>query len=799
MTLNPSLSWLPLDNVFYRDRTCYDNLNLPLDNAHVSIGPYVSAIALYNTATATTTSNSIDIFLPSGLPLFSIPWNVSLHPISNIGWSPSGHLIVVLKSGKFRVYYNYNGDFNEFDLGLPIKSTIFNNSGFAIQSLNNRFLYIPNYNTANVITFNLLETSNSIDPFHISSWCISSIPDLSITSINSIKLFIATSNGICIINKHTTTPNFLLSSTLNSIDLIDISPNQNFIALSSSSLSSLFIYDIDFQNLLLDYKLTQPPSQLSWCSNDVVILSYASSLLIIGPSKSTLKINTYSKPYLYNQIDGLYYLTSTNLNFFSKVSENTESTFKIGSTSSSALLLDSINYSNKFSLNSINLIKLIDQNLVYAIDTCIRCATEEFDVYWQKILLKSANFGITKIIDLYSTTEFIQSCNYLRILNLIRGKEIGLFLTFNQLLNLGIENLIDLLLLKNLHYLSLKITKSLNLTNLNSKILVNWANLKIKKNKNLNDDELFDIIMSKLGNDTKRINWLQISKTAYLEGRLSLSKNLSVYELNNFKKISFLLDLNMDLNYPISKANDDSLLDGILLIMFTVWNDTNQNVSDFLKLINNNPAFTGILKSFFYTIHKGLLNSTVYLDDDLFGQLIIAIKTKDHKRVKLLVNSGNNRQFRYLKSVNPTHEEGDNDNDDDDGLLHTSPIIKLQDLIKSDLKQAIKSYPKLKIPKFQFVSTVLSTLAPIKSKHLELYEFSNTSLGKIISPDVYFYKFLKLREKRQAAMYVKLCTKNNYKWRVKMFCLCGMVEDAKSEATKMNDSILVDELKRVYQ
>jgi hypothetical protein len=817
-SFNPSLNWELLDTVFYRSRICYDSLNWPFDeipdfnlnNYNVSISPYVSTIALYPKQLSLLSSfdDKILILSASGNKLFTINWNFTLNPISDIGWSINGNLLIIFSSGKFRNYYNYQGDFQEFDLfkifslndNITITNTIFNNFGFSIKTSNNIFIYIQNQENPSLnssIILNQLETSTSIEPYDISSWSVSIPPDTSVKSLNEIKFYIFTSNGLLILKKGISNNHldFIQKSLLNSISLISISPNQNFIALISLNPLKLYIFDEDFNNLLIERDLNSIPLDLKWCSNDAIVLSYNDNLLILGPSQDKINFLINDKPYLHTQSDGLYYLTNNELSFFSRVSNITEDTFKIGSTSPSAILLDSIEYLDKHSPKANDLLKIINNQLVLAVDNCIRAANEEFDIYWQKNLLRAANFGKINI-DLYDPTEFVQTCNFLRILNIIRSPEIGIFLTYNQLINLTIEKLIDLLLLRSMHYLCLKICNLLNLPNY--KILTHWALNKIKNSTNLNDGELLSIILNKLKG--KKINWIEIANVAYDEGRLTLSKNLLSFEPNTNKKIQFLININLnsksnEIEYALTKADEDMDSDSIMLLLLELYNSLSN--TEFFKIINNKRNVIGIFKSSINQIDDNLLKNYMYQDDDILGQIILNLENSE--KIQSLINRSKYTKFmkssilndiklkKYqteLKDSIPNIEIGE------------SAIDTLEKIILIDLKQASTYSHKFNVSKKQFASCVLKTLAPINGKHAELYEFATSQAGgKLLKFETFYHTLIKLGEKRQAGMYLPLCKSMGIKQKIKAYIQCGMWKEAVIEAGSRNEIEILKQMK----
>lgn len=66
----------------------------------------------------------------------------------------------------------------------------------------------------------------------------------------------------------------------------------------------------------------------------------------------------------------------------------TESIFRIGSTSPASVLVDAIDQLEQSSPKADDNIQLIRPQLAEAVDACVKAAGQEFNVHWQKQLLK---------------------------------------------------------------------------------------------------------------------------------------------------------------------------------------------------------------------------------------------------------------------------------------------------------------------------------------------------------------------------------------------------------------------------
>ena len=66
----------------------------------------------------------------------------------------------------------------------------------------------------------------------------------------------------------------------------------------------------------------------------------------------------------------------------------TESIFRIGSTSPASILVDAIDQLEQKSPKADDNIQLIRPQLAEAVDSCVKAAGLEFNIHWQKQLLK---------------------------------------------------------------------------------------------------------------------------------------------------------------------------------------------------------------------------------------------------------------------------------------------------------------------------------------------------------------------------------------------------------------------------
>ena len=180
--------------------------------------------------------------------------------------------------------------------------------------------------------------------------------------------------------------------------------------------------------------------------------------------------------------------------------------YQVGSTAPSSILADCI---DKFSANAskadsnISLLRA-DNTLLKAMEDCLQVALDEFSPDWQRRALKAVSFGKVYYDDYFDSDKFVSVVDIIKVLNLIRSPELGLFLTYQQIEKIGgWEEVIKMLLRRNHHDLSLDIIDKLNLGNAKPLVYIHWCCYKIRKELDMSDIDLFKLVSEKLISSTK--------------------------------------------------------------------------------------------------------------------------------------------------------------------------------------------------------------------------------------------------------------------------------------------------------
>ncbi|KAK0553670.1 Vacuolar protein sorting-associated protein 16 [Tilletia horrida] len=225
-----------------------------------------------------------------------------------------------------------------------------------------------------------------------------------------------------------------------------------------------------------------------------------------------------------------------------------------------------------------------EENLSEAVDTCLRAAVHEWEVGWQRKLVKAAAFG-KAFLDMYDPSFFVTTAKTLRVLNAARAYEIGLPISSEEyqapaplpsLPHLtGPSALIARLAARNQHLLSSRIAQLLSLRP--DAILKHWARAKISRPLPLGgvvqsangngsgvassstaavsgavdqaDEVVTEAIVRKfegMWGEGVSISYAEIARVAWGMGRTKLATKLLEYEPRAVDQVPLLLNMHED-------------------------------------------------------------------------------------------------------------------------------------------------------------------------------------------------------------------------------------------------------------
>lgn len=658
MTSNPSLAWQQIHDVYYSLRSCYDTLNWSIGNIYTD---YRVKVSNHTTLVALSSKDQhpslIEIYSISGNKLWTIIFNSTVvEHIVDFDWF-NEQLCVVLSNHSYRLYRDLKGNFYEY---------CFTDNLVSLDNVGDEFPLL----TANDIAITDFETNQPEDIVHVTGVYIWGhilflrltnrfvITDLNTHKNYQIPLNVALTSKIKCINMIKINQNVvslvlcfgntailihidLLTTSFELIDhkltdgpftKISVSPNGQLIALLNPEVSTIFVINTSFTQVLLEYDTSNDsslPYQLEWCGNDAVVLSLRDEVKLLGPNQASisffydvneedldfdaiLKGNdelAFTIVHLKSEPDGVKILSVNKLEYLSRVPQYCINLYQIGTSSSSSILLDAINKLNSHSSKSyanINLLKL-ENHLLEAIEESLDVALYEFNPYWQKKILLAVSLG-KAYCDGYNAEKYLEVLNTCKVLNQLRAADISIFLTALEVKVIGWSAIIEMLLLRDQYLLSVKILQLLNLDYLKDRVYVHWCCYKLRKEVDMADLDLFKIIANKLilaRNNSNQVNYLnvsEISEIAFEEGRIELCKLIINLEPSMTNKIQQYLKYD-ELELALIKSFQYGEYDLAKLILLFLYDTL--SMTQFFKILHQNElkvsesslAFKGLFVS----------------------------------------------------------------------------------------------------------------------------------------------------------------------------------------------------------
>lgn len=702
MNSNPSLNWQRIQDVYYSLRSCYETLDWSIGNLHAdySIKWSSNSTLLALSSKHAAFPSVIDIHGVGGTKIWSVFFNSTpMHHIVDYQFH-NECLVVVLNNQLLRYYRDLKGNFIEYcytkdlvtldDFGdtnvlrnhsLTSSSNVSTNGVPSTPTPKNHGVITNLENHQQEEVFQVLNTFvwgrylflRLPDRFIITDlvdFKNYQIPISDSLSINCINLILVHDGDerllnvvICFASTVVTLKINFSSSSYEVVDhgltdgpftAVTVSPNGQLIALLNPEVSTIFVINNTFTQVLLEYDTSNDsslPYQIQWCGNDAIVLALRDEVKLLGPSQASisffydmieeedldfdaiLKGNgndelSFTIPFLKSEPDGLKILSTNKLEFLSRVPDCTLNLYRIGSSHPSSILLDCmdklVQNSSKADAN-ITLLKS-DGQLVNAMNSCLEAALDEFNSYWQKKILLAVSFGKAYNDDYYDSDKYIAVINTLKVLNQLRAADIAIFLTFKQIEAAGWNTVIDMLLTRSQYLLALKIISLLDLQYLRDKIYTHWCCYKIKKELDLSDIDLFKIISHKLSSAREEVNGgqqvasqrnylsvIEISEIAYEEGRIDLCKLLIDLEPSIVKKIEQYLKFD-ELEIALVKSFENGEYDLSKLLLLNLYDTL--SVSQFFKILHQNEQ-KNLLSSEPLANDANNINQGLFVNGDL--------------------------------------------------------------------------------------------------------------------------------------------------------------------------------------
>jgi len=716
---------------------------------------------------------------------------------------------VVTEDGTVRCYYDLQGDFVPFTLGhdadtLGVVSCKFYGTGFVALLGNNHLISVASYAEPRPKLLAVPPTEPVV------SWGI--IPPAYSLS-RSVEVILAIGQTLYVVDATEAEDR---SFDAGPFRHISVSPRAEFLAFYTDD-GKVWVVSGDWSEKLSEYdsKVKTVPKDMQWCGSNAVALAWEDEIHLVGPRSAAAKFYYDSWVHLLPDVDGIRLLTNDVCEFIQKVPDEAVEVFRLGSNSPAANLLEASNLLEQKSPKADDLIQLIRPSLAEAVDTCIRAAAHEYNIHWQKSLLKAASYG-KSVLDLYSSDDFVDTCDTLRVLNAVRFYEIGLPLSFDQYRRMTPEKLIERLTNRNEYLLALRVADYLHLPT--SRIHGHWAQQKVRVSTDP-EEEICSLIVKKL-HGKPGVSFEEIARAAYDEGRVRLATELLDYEPRAGKQVPLLLNMKED-NIALDKAIESGDTDLVFHVLLHLRKKL--PLASFFRVINSRPIATALVESSAWDQDRELLKDLYYQDDRrLDGSNLLlseALAQKDlHTSLdklklasKYLQDSRDTAAVFQRQAIDDAakllrlQETYERDLGSRDGTPGTpgSPSTSFIGLSANDTmfhliraghsKRALKVQSEFKISDKTYTYVRLRAL--VAARNLVELEEAAKQKKSPIGWEPFFNEVLAAGNTRVASVFIPKCTTLTVAQRVDMWVKCGLFVKAGEEAFKAKDRALLEELR----
>uniref|UniRef100_A0A8D8YC56 Vacuolar protein sorting-associated protein 16 homolog n=1 Tax=Cacopsylla melanoneura TaxID=428564 RepID=A0A8D8YC56_9HEMI len=426
----------------------------------------------------------VAIYSSSGKLLNSFVWDKG--QLVQLGWSSTEDLLCIQEDGKVLIYNMFGVYQHAWDIFLMgkeasgskiVSATIFPSpgaTGLAVITSANEVFVVTNVNENHRRVRQLSKC-----PSAPTAWTV-------ICEERQTKVIVSKNQNLYTLQSDD-------SPVLQKIDLgagsekysivsMAVSPDYQKIALFINN-GKLWIKSSDLRSTyrLYDTQQLSEPKQLVWCGSDAVVCYWGSTINVIGCTEDQLSY-VYDYPvFLVSEIDCVRVLSAESHHIIQCVPTVVQEIFQINSESPGCFLLEASKQFQKRSHRANEYIHIVKPKISSAVTQCIQAAGHEFNASIQKSLMTAAQFGKCFMTD-FDSSEFVKMCRVLRLLNQVRDPQVGIAITYEQYEQLGIDKLIDMLILRRYYYLALEVSKYLRLSSSegSERILLHWAYYKME-------------------------------------------------------------------------------------------------------------------------------------------------------------------------------------------------------------------------------------------------------------------------------------------------------------------------------
>lgn len=716
---------------------------------------------------------------------------------------------MVTSDGTVRCYYGLQGDFVPFTLGHGadehgVVSCRFYGAGFIALLGNNHLVSVTSYAEPRPKLLAVPPT----DP--IVSWSI--IPPAYSLS-RSVEVILAIGTTLYVVDATEAEDRNFDAGPFRHIS---VSPRAEFLAFYTDD-GTVWVVSGDWSEKLSEYdsKVKTVPKDMQWCGSNAVALAWEDEVHLVGPNSAATKFYYDTWVHLLPDVDGIRLLTNELCEFIQKVPDEAVDVFRLGSDSPAANLLEASSLLDQKSPKADDLIQLIRPNLAEAVDTCIKAAAHEYNIHWQKALLKAASYG-KSVLDLYSSDDFVDTCDTLRVLNAVRFYEVGLPLSYDQYRRMTPEKLIERLTNRNEYLLALRIAEYLHLPS--SHIHGHWAQQKVRVSQDAEED-ICSVIVKKL-RGKPGVSFEEIARAAYDEGRVRLATELLNYEPRAGKQVPLLLNMKED-TIALDKAIESGDTDLVYHVLLHLRKKL--PLASFFRVINTRPVATALVESSAWDQDRDLLKDLYYQDDRrLDGSNLLLAESLAQADLHASIDKLK-LASKYLQDSRDSAATFQRQAIDD-----ASKLLKMQEIFEKELgprdaatgggiapgqsfvglsanqtmfhlirqghsKRAQRVQSECKVSDKTYAYIRLRAL--VAARHWVELEESAKQKKSPIGWEPYFNEILAAGNTRVASVFIAKCSHLSAAERVDMWVKCGLLVKAGEEAFKAKDRALLEDLR----
>ncbi|KAK2511401.1 Vps16 [Columba guinea] len=644
-------NWNPLgEEAFYRKVELYAmewGLREDLRDCLVAAAPYGGPIALLKNSARRDKSPGarplLEIYSASGLLLATIPWKSG--QLVQLGWTASEDLLCIQEDGTVLIYNLFCEFKRHFSMGNEVlqnhvlEAKVFHTeygTGVAILTGAHRFSLATNIDDLKLRR--MPEVPGLQKP--PSCWAVLSQDRVTIVLLAVGQDLYLLDNTSCSV---VTPPG--LSPSAGAYLQLAVSFNHRCLALFTDT-GYLWMGLATLKEKICEFNcsIRSPPRQMVWCLRPrsrqrAVVLAWERQLMVVGNSAECIRFVLDEDSFLVPELDGVRILSRSSHEFLHEIPEASQEIFRIASMAPGALLLEAQKEYEKESQKADEYLREIkDQKLLpEAVSQCIEAAGYEHEPETQKSLLRAASFGKC-FLDKFPPDGFVRMCQDLRVLNAVRDYQIGIPLTFTQLV------------LQRLYPLAIRICEYLRLSEIQgvSRILAHWACYKVQQ-KDKSDEEVAQAINQKLG-DTPGISYSEIAARAYDCGRTELAIKLLEYEPRSGEQVPLLLKMKRS-KLALSKAIESGDTDLVYTVVLHLKNELNRGT--FFMTLQNQPVALSLYRQFCKHQERETLKD-LYNQDDNHQELgnFHVHSSYAEKRLEGRVGALQNAVDEYYKAKN---------------------------------------------------------------------------------------------------------------------------------------------------